>query len=71
MKRLLLLIIVAVYDLIRSGTLYKPGVNGGAGFSFTLGDRSNIKIFAEARYHRMFIRGSDASLIPVTSGIRC
>jgi hypothetical protein len=58
------------YDLIGSDTLYKPGVNGGAGFSFSLGDRSNIKIFAEARYHRMFTRGSDASFILATSGIR-
>jgi hypothetical protein len=58
------------YDLIISDTLYKPGVNGGAGFAFSLGDRSNIKIFAEARYHRMFTRGSDASFILATSGIR-
>ncbi len=35
-----------------------------------LGYRSNIKIFAEARYHRMFTRGPGASLIPVTVGIR-
>jgi hypothetical protein len=58
------------YDLISSETLYKPGVNGGAGFSFNLDNRSHIKIFAEARYHRMFTRGSGASLVPVTVGIR-
>jgi hypothetical protein len=58
------------YDLISSDTIYKPGVNGGAGFSYSLGYRSNIKIFAEARYHRMFTRGSGASLVPVTVGIR-
>jgi hypothetical protein len=58
------------YDLISSETLYKPGVNGGAGFSFNLDNRSHIKIFAEARYHRMFTRGSGASLVPVTIGIR-
>ena len=58
------------YDLISSDTIYKPGVNGGAGFSYRLSYRSNLKIFAEARYHRMFTRGSGASLVPVTVGIR-
>jgi hypothetical protein len=58
------------YDLISSRTIYKPGVNGGAGFAFSLDDRSSIKIFVEARYHHMFIRGSGASFIPVTLGIR-
>ena len=51
------------YDLISSATLYKPRVNGGAGFSCSLGNRSNIKIFAEARYRRMFTRGPSASLV--------
>jgi hypothetical protein len=58
------------YDLISSDTLYKPGVNGGAGFSYSLGHRNNLKLFAEARYHRMFTQGSGASFIPVTLGIR-
>jgi hypothetical protein len=58
------------YDLISSRTIYKPGVNGGAGFAFNLGYRSNVKVFAEARYHHMFTQGSGASLIPVTVGIR-
>jgi len=58
------------YDLISSRTICKPGVNGGAGFAYSLGYRSNIKIFAEARYHHMFTRGSGASLIPVTVGVR-
>ena len=58
------------YDRISSDTLYRPGVNGGAGFSFDFDNRSSIKMFAEARYHRMFTRGSGASLVPVTIGIR-
>jgi hypothetical protein len=58
------------YDLISSRTLYKPGVDGGAGFSFRLDHRSSIKVFAEARYHHMFTRGPGASFIPVTLGIR-
>jgi hypothetical protein len=58
------------YDLISSDTIYKPGVDGGAGFAFRLGNRSGLKLFAEARYHRMFTRGPGASLIPITLGIR-
>src|SRR5262245_10710313 len=52
-------------DLIASYTVFKPGVNGGAGFSFDMGYRSPIKIFVETRFHRMFTR-SDASFTPVT-----
>jgi hypothetical protein len=58
------------YDLISSDHIYKPGVNAGAGFSFSFGDYSNLKIFAEARYHHIFTGGSGASLIPVTVGVR-
>ncbi len=58
------------YDVIRSRTLYKPGVNGGAGFAFTIDDRSNMKLFIEARYHHMFTHGVGASFIPITVGIR-
>jgi hypothetical protein len=58
------------FDLISSNTIYKPGVNGGAGFAFSLGYDTNIKVFAEARYHHMFVGGSDAGFIPVTIGVR-
>jgi hypothetical protein len=58
------------YDLTISNTLYKPGVNAGAGFSFSLPEMTNIKIFTEARYHHMFTRGSGASFIPITIGVR-
>jgi len=58
------------YDLISSDYIYKPGVNAGAGFSFTFGEYPNIKFFAEARYHHMFIGNSSASFIPVTVGVR-
>jgi hypothetical protein len=57
------------FDLIREETLYKPGVNGGAGFAFNLGD-PRIKLFFEARYHHIFTRGPGASFIPVTVGVR-
>jgi hypothetical protein len=58
------------FDLTRSDTVYGPGVNGGAGFSFGLSDRSRVKFFTEARYHHMFLQGRDADLIPVTVGVR-
>ena len=57
------------YDLIRSENLYRPGVNGGAGFAFNLGE-PRIKLFLEARYHHAFTPGSGASLIPITVGVR-
>jgi hypothetical protein len=59
-------------DLLGRDTIYKPGVNGGAGFSFNLGYHSPVKIFAEARFHHMFTDGSGAgvSFIPVTVGVR-
>ena len=59
-------------DLLGRYTLYKPGVNGGAGFSFNLGYHNPVKIFAEARFHHMFTAGpgSGVSFIPVTVGVR-
>jgi hypothetical protein len=59
-------------DLLASNTLYKPGVNGGAGFAFSLGPHSPVKIFTEARFHHMFTAGSGSgvSYIPVTVGVR-
>jgi hypothetical protein len=57
-------------DLLGSYTLYRAGVNGGAGFSFRLGYGNSIRFFAEARFHHMFTHGSGASFIPVTVGVR-
>jgi hypothetical protein len=58
-------------DLLYSDTVYKPGVNGGAGFSFNVGGYHNrVKVFAEARLHHMFVGRSGASYIPVTLGVR-
>jgi hypothetical protein len=57
-------------DLLYQDTIYKPGVNGGAGFAFNAGFHSNIKIFMEARFHHMFLHGSGASFIPVSVGVR-
>jgi Outer membrane protein beta-barrel domain len=52
-------------------TIYKPGVNGGAGFAVNIaGRRYRLKLFTEARFHHMFIGPSGASYIPVTIGLR-
>ena len=56
-------------QIIGSFGQYKGGINGGAGMSFKLGN-SNIKAFAEARYHHIFTRNVATDLIPVTFGIR-
>jgi len=50
--------------------LYKPGVNGGVGFTYLLDRRSHLRLFIEARYHHTFTRGSGASFIPMTAGLR-
>ena len=58
------------HDFRTSYTIYKPGVDAGAGFAFNVGYRSTVKIFAEARFHHMFIGDSGVSFIPVTVGVR-
>ena len=60
---------VPVEQVVSSYTVNKPGFNGGMGLSF--GTRWRAKVYAEARFHRMFL-GSDrhADVLPVTFGIR-
>lgn len=61
---------VGVDQVVASSTTYKMGVNGGAGLEFPLGE-SNIKLFGEARYSRMFTNhGPDLRFVPVTFGVR-
>jgi hypothetical protein len=55
-------------DYFNVNTIYKGGVNGGAGFAYRIG-YGQVKFFAEARFHHMFTPGSGASFIPVTFGI--
>jgi hypothetical protein len=55
--------------VIGSYSVTKPGANGGLGVSFRLGS-SRAKIFAEARYHRMFTNRIDTTYVPVTFGLR-
>ncbi len=60
---------VPVNVVVSEYTLNKAGVNGGAGIAF--GTRWKAKVYAEARFHRMFL-GSNryVDTLPVTFGIR-
>ncbi|MDQ1472885.1 MAG: hypothetical protein QOJ99_4365 [Bryobacterales bacterium] len=56
-------------QVLSSYSVMKPGVNFGAGVAF--GTRWHAKMYAEARYHRVFL-GNDryTDFIPVTFGVR-
>jgi len=56
-------------EVLGSFSTTRPGLNGGGGFSVRLGN-GNAKLFAEARYHRMFTEGMSTSVLPVTFGLR-
>lgn len=60
----------ARYDLTRTETLYRFGVNGGAGFAFGPSPESRLKFFVEARYHHMLTLDRGPSFIPLTVGVR-
>jgi hypothetical protein len=57
-------------ELVSSYTTYGAGVDGGAGFAFNVGYTNRVKLFLEARYHRMFRPGRDENYVPVTLGVR-
>jgi len=57
-------------QIVASFSTVKPGFNTGAGLEFRIHE-SSAKLFAEARYQRMFTtHGNDLSYVPVTFGIR-
>jgi opacity protein-like surface antigen len=61
---------VGVNEVVASNSTYKGGFNAGGGIDFRLGQR-RLKLFTEARYHRMFTsHGEDMSFVPVTFGLR-
>lgn len=61
---------VGVNQVVASSTTWKGGVAAGAGLEFRLG-QSNLKLFGEARYSRMFTtHGADLEFVPVTFGVR-
>jgi opacity protein-like surface antigen len=45
----------------------KFGINVGAGFNFKT---SGVGLFVEARFHNVFVTGSDFHYIPITAGVR-
>ena len=59
---------VPANQVLRSFSVTKGGVNGGAGLTVRLG-RGNAKLFAEARYHYMFTPNA-TTFVPVTFGLR-
>jgi opacity protein-like surface antigen len=59
---------VPATQVLSSYSVNKPGANIGAGLAF--GTRWRAKVYAEARYHRMFIGDFHTDVIPVTFGVR-
>jgi len=60
---------VPATQVLSSYSVMKPGVNFGAGVAF--GTRWHAKMYAEARFHRVFL-GNDryTDYVPVTFGVR-
>jgi opacity protein-like surface antigen len=50
-----------------SYSVNKPGVNGGAGLEFS--GKGRWKVFAEARYDRIFLGSQHTDYIPVSFGV--
>ncbi len=50
-----------------SSTLTKFGINVGAGLDFAV---SGATIFAEGRFHNVFISGGNEKFIPITVGVK-
>ncbi|HEX5385932.1 MAG TPA: porin family protein [Gemmatimonadales bacterium] len=50
-----------------SGSDTKFGLNAGAGFDFGV---SGATIYAEGRFHNVFVTGSDVKFIPITVGVK-
>lgn len=48
----------------------KGGLDVGAGFSVRVRGDSNVKLFAEARYHYIFTTPVRTTILPVTFGLR-
>jgi hypothetical protein len=59
---------VPANQVLASYSVNKPGVNGGVGVAF--GTKWHAKLYAEARYHRMFVGNYHTDILPVSFGIR-
>ena len=59
---------VPANQVLTSYSVNKPGVDGGMGLAF--GTKWHVKVYAEARYHRMILGDRHFDYLPVTFGIR-
>jgi opacity protein-like surface antigen len=61
-------IAVPANQVLTSYSVNKPGINGGMGVAF--GTKWHVKVYAEARYHRMIFGDRHMDYLPVTFGLR-
>jgi hypothetical protein len=59
---------VPVNQVLASYSVNKPGIDGGAGIA--IGTKWHGKIFAEAKYNRIFMGNYYTDYVPVTFGFR-
>ena len=62
-------VVVPANQVIGSSGTTRFGMNGGGGVSFRLGS-GHTKLFAEARFIKMYTKGTSTSVLPVTFGVR-
>jgi Outer membrane protein beta-barrel domain len=60
---------VSADQVVGSSTSTAGGLNGGGGFTFSLGE-SGARLYVESRYNHAFTNGPGTSYVPVTIGIR-
>ena len=60
---------LAAGSALQNFTTTRGGYNAGAGLEFRLRD-TRAKVFAEARYHRIFTSADSLQMIPVSFGVR-
>lgn len=61
--------VVGTNQVVASNSVYKPGFNGGIGFTIPVGADRKAGFFAEARYHEMFMSNApNIRYVPVTFG---
>lgn len=63
-------LVVPANTVLGSFTQNKGGLNIGGGVAFRVSGDSNLKVFAEARYHYLFTTPVRTSILPVTFGFR-
>jgi len=60
---------VPANQVIGSFGTTKFGLNGGGRISFRIGT-AHTKLFAEARFYKMYTKATSTSVLPVTFGVR-